>query len=386
MDANSLSGLTAIASTLQDPRAANAVHPLASIFAIAVMAVVAGANTFLEIADWGEHNLDWLADALDLPRGIPSHDTFDRVFGLLEAAEAEKFHRRYLARLAEHGQTQPPIEALPREDPFAPVSIDGKTCRGSLDHAAGLAAVHMISAWCTRDSMVLGQIATDAKSNEMTAIPELLKTLAIEGRVVTIDAGGCYRSIAETILERKADYLLQVKANQPKLQAAVKEAFEAQTPADRFVEPAARGHGRSETRCVETLHAADAGVDLEAWPGARSVVWVQASRSGDGKVSSAERLYVSSLGPEDAAGMLRAVRGHWGIENTLHWSLDVSFGNDSSRVRKANGDENLSRLKRLVLSLLKRAKAPKKRMSINRFRTACDRNPDLMARVLLGQG
>ena len=133
MDANSLSGLTAIASTLQDPRAANAVHPLASIFAIAVMAVVAGANTFLEIADWGEHNLDWLADALDLPRGIPSHDTFDRVFGLLEAAEAEKFHRRYLARLAEHGQTQPPIEGAPAGGSFRP----GQHRRQDLPRLAG---------------------------------------------------------------------------------------------------------------------------------------------------------------------------------------------------------------------------------------------------------
>lgn len=248
---------------------------------------------------------------------------------MLDVDEAERFHRLYLDRLAEHGSKQPNIEALPREDPFAPVSIDGKTCRGSLDHAAGLAAVHMVSAWCTRNSLVLGQMATDAKSNEIKAIPELLKTLALEGRVVTIDAGGCYRSIAEVILERKANYLLQIKGNQPILEAATRAAFEGLPPVDRFTEPATRGHGRTETRCAETLHAADAGIDFEAWPGAKSVVWVQASRSADGTVSSAERLYISSLGPEDAAGMLRAVRGHWGIENSLHWSLDVSFGDDS---------------------------------------------------------
>lgn len=385
MDANSLGGLTDVVATLVDPRAANVVHPLASIFAIAVMAVVAGANTFVEIADWAEHNLDWLSDALDLPRGAPSHDTFDRVFALLEGKEAERFHQRYLAALAEHGSHQKTIEALEREDPWSPVAIDGKTCRGSLDHAAAAAAVHLVSAWCGRDQVVLGQIATDAKSNEITAIPQLLGMLCVEGRLVTIDAGGCYQQIATVIRERKADYLLQVRANQPKLQAAIIAAFEERAATDRAVEPAGSGHGRMETRCAETLPFAATGLPEDVWPDARSIVRLEASRSRGGEVTSHDRYYVSSRGPEDAAGFLRACRGHWGIENTLHWSLDVSFGDDSSRARKLQADENLSRLKRLALSLLKRAKAPQKRMSINRFRTACDRNPDLMARVVLGQ-
>jgi predicted transposase YbfD/YdcC len=209
--------------------------------------------------------------------------------------------------------------------------------------------------------------------------------LDLKGRVVTVDAMGCQREIASVIVERKGGYMLQIKGNQPMLLELAEQAFAAERPLDRKSEGIKVSHGRIESRTADTLDAVAAGVDPTTWTGAKTLVRVRATRAEGEKISGGDRYYLTTLPADDAEDALARSRGHWAIENTLHWSLDMTFGDDTSRVRKANAAENLSRLKRLALSLLKHAKPPKKGMSLKRFRTACDRDPSLLAKVMLGQ-
>ncbi len=319
-------------------------HVLQDILVIALCAMIANANTWVDIERYGKTKLDFLRRFLELPNGIPSHDTFSRVFGKLDPAALLVCLQAWLNQLRKQlGGKQ--------------VAIDGKTLRGSHDGTARPNALHLVSAWATEARLFLGQLAVDQKSNEITAIPQLLELLDLEGDTVTIDAMGCQKEIAKTIVDKKANYVLQVKDNQPTLHAAICEAFIGFAEAD-YTEPSLRrfrtvdcDHGREETRdyFIAKLPAALPGAD--DWVGLTSMGMVLRTRKEGDNISEEVAFYITSLAAEVKA-FARAVRGHWGIETTLHWSLDVTFSEDQSRVRKQRGPENLGMLRRLVVSIL----------------------------------
>jgi predicted transposase YbfD/YdcC len=319
-------------------------HVLQDLLVIAFCAMIANANTWVDIERYGKTKLDFLRRFLELPNGIPSHDTFSRVFAKLDPAALLVCLQNWLHELrAQWGGKQ--------------VAIDGKTLRGSHDGDARPNALHLVSAWATEARLFLGQVAVDQKSNEITAIPQLLELLDIEGDTVTIDAMGCQKEIAQTIVDKKANFVLQVKDNQPTLHEAISDAF-IRFAEDDYTEPSLRrfrtvdrDHGREETReyFIAAVPADLPGAD--AWTGLRSMGMVLRTRTEGDNISEEVAFYITSLEAKVKA-FARAVRGHWGIETTLHWSLDVTFSEDQSRVRKGRGPENLGMLRRLVVSLL----------------------------------
>jgi predicted transposase YbfD/YdcC len=319
-------------------------HVLQDILVIALCAMIANANTWVDIERFGKTKLDFLRRFVELPNGIPSHDTFSRVFAKLDPAALLVCLQNWLNDLREKVGGQQ-------------VAIDGKTLRGSHDGDARPNALHLVSAWATEARLFLGQLAVGQKSNEITAIPQLLQLLDIEGDTVTIDALGCQKEIAKTIVDKKANYVLQVKDNQPTLHEAISEAF-IRFAEDDYTEPSVRrfrtfdrDHGREETR---DYFIADVPADLpgaDEWTGLRSIGMVLRTRKEGDNISEEVAFYITSLAAQVKA-FARAARGHWGIETTLHWSLDVTFSEDQSRVRKGRGPENLGMLRRLVVSLL----------------------------------
>jgi predicted transposase YbfD/YdcC len=331
--------------TLPDPRVARTRrHLLPDLLVIALCAMIANANTWVDIANFGNAKLDLLRRFLELPNGIPSHDTFGRVFGKLDPAALLVCLQTWLGDLrAKLGGKH--------------VAIDGKTLRGSHDGESRPNALHLVSAWATEARLFLGQLAVDQKSNEITAIPQLLELLDLEGDTITIDAMGCQKEIAATIRDKKANYVLQVKDNQPTLHQALHEAFlrfadeDYTEPSLRRFKTIDRDHGREETR---QYFIADVPADLpgaEDWTGLQSIGMVLRTRREGDRVSDEVAFYISSLAAQ-VKPFARAVRGHWGIETTLHWSLDVTFAEDGSRVRKDRGPENLAMLRRLAVSVL----------------------------------
>jgi predicted transposase YbfD/YdcC len=344
-DLNPLQQFATHFESLTDPRLARTRrHVLQDILVIALCAMIANANTWVDIERYGRTKLDFLRRFLELPNGIPSHDTFSRVFAKLDPATLLVCLQAWLQQLRQQlGGTQ--------------VAIDGKTLRGSHDGTVRPNALHLVSAWATEARLFLGQVAVDQKSNEITAIPQLLELLDIEGDTVTIDAMGCQKEIAKAIVEKKANYVLQVKDNQPTLHAAICEAFIGLAE-DDYTEPALRrfrtvdcDHGREETReyFIVPVPATLPGTD--DWTSLTSIGMVLRTRKEGDKISEEVSFYISSLAAQVKA-FARAVRGHWGIETTLHWSLDVTFSEDHSRVRKQRGPENLGMLRRLVVSIL----------------------------------
>jgi predicted transposase YbfD/YdcC len=362
-------------ASLPDPRLArHRRHTLSDILVIAVCAVLCGAESFPASADFGQEREEWLRQFLELPEGIPSHDTFNRVFRLLDPV---KFQACFLSWM----------QAVARATKDEVVAIDGKALRRSFDRGRAKRAIHMVSAWATENGVVLGQRKVDAKSNEITAIPELLDLLALKGCIVTIDAMGCQRAIAQKIIEQKADYVLALKGNQPTLEQAVTRFFvagpdaEAHRASSAYLEQTEQGHGRVETRCYWISAALDAALPMVAWPGLRSIGMVEASRTLAGETTVEQRFYLTSLKPE-AQPFARAVRNHWGIENKLHWTLDVTFREDQSRIRKGHGPENVAVLRHIALNLLRQESSPK---SMPRKRLACALNPAYLLKVLLGE-
>jgi predicted transposase YbfD/YdcC len=334
-------------ANLTDPRLERTRrHVLQDILVIALCAMIANANTWVDIERYGKSKLDFLRRFLALPNGIPSHDTLSRVFAKLDPAALLVCLQNWLSDLREKlgGRL---------------VAIDGKTLRGSHDGDSRPNALHLISAWATEARLFLGQLAVDQKSNEITAIPQLLELLDIEGDTVTIDAMGCQKEIAKTIVAKKANYVLQVKDNQPTLHEAISAAFIGFAD-DDYTEPSLRrfktfdrGHGREETR---EYFIADVPADLpgaDDWTGLLSIGMVLRTRKEGDRISEEVAFYITSLEAK-VKPFARAARGHWGIETTLHWSLDVTFSEDASRVRKDRGPENLGMLRRLVVSLLHR--------------------------------
>ncbi len=358
MDRQATEGLLRFFRSIQDPRAANASHSMSDVLSVAILAVLCGSEGWADVETWGRANIEWLNTFLELPHGIPSHDTFDRVFGLLDPLAFEKCFTNWTAAL------------VAKADGLF-VAVDGKTLRRSWKHAWSKTPVHLVSAFVSKNQTVLGQIATDCKSNEITAIPKLLAMLDLAGATVTIDAMGCQREIARQILQQKAHYVLAVKDNQPTLHAKV------QVLMDDLILDHAKGvagtrigffqqtddtnnHGRVETRRTWVSDEVKwLGEELLAlWPGLASVAVVECTRQdlGDasGKVTVERRYFISSHGGIDAKFMAEAVRSHWGVENGLHWRLDVGMNEDQCRLRVNHGAENFSRLRRIALNKLER--------------------------------
>lgn len=340
-------------ANLVDPRVEGTRwHELTDIVAIAVCAVICGADNWVDVAFFGRCKEDWFRTWLKLPNGIPSHDTFGRVFARLDAEEFARCFRDWMRVVQEATQGQV-------------VAIDGKTVRGSRDTVAGKSAIHLVSAWASANHVVLGQVKVDDKSNEITAIPEPLRVLSLAGCIVTIDAMGCQRAIAQQIVDKGADYVLAVKSNQGQLHEGLKDLFQTalryrfRDLPHTYAHTLDKDHGRIETReCwatsdQECLAYLGQGSD---WPGLVSVAMVRRQRRAPGQQEGESEVetayYISSL-KADADKILGATRTHWSIENCLHWTLDVAFDEDHCRVRVGDGAQNLALLRHFALSLLK---------------------------------
>jgi predicted transposase YbfD/YdcC len=342
--------LTAIAShfsSLDDPRVERTKkHQLLDIVVIAICAVIGGADTWVEVAKFGTSKQSWFETFLDLANGIPSHDTFGRVFRRLDPQQWQDCFLSW-------------VQAVSQVTEGEIVPIDGKTLRRSHDKALGKKAIHMVSAWASDQRLVLGQVKVDEKSNEITAIPALLEMLALSGCIVTIDAMGCQKEIARKIRTKQAHYVLALKDNQKSLHRAVQKLFadahqRGLTP-DQTFQTVDNGHGRHEIRCCWTLSDPHLLADLpnvSAWKDLQSLVMVRAVRQcAHQEPVTTDRYYISSL-PGDPRQLLQAVRGHWSIENSLHWVLDIAFVEDECRIRKGYGAQNFAVLRHIALNML----------------------------------
>lgn len=309
---------------------------------MALCASLCGAETCVDMADFAEAKEEVLREFLTLEGGPPSHDTFSRVFRLLDPAA---FHAAFQRFMADFAAARAGV-----------VAVDGKSLRRSFDRAAGASPLHLVSAWATEERLVLGQMKVAGGGNEITALPALLHLLSLEGATVTVDAMHCQRATAETIVARGGAYLMAVKTNQPALYEDIKLLMnDPAAPADGIDETVDGDHGRIETRRAEVLHDVAWLAEDHHWPGLAAVGKITATREGDGPAATAVRYYLASR-PISAAELNRLARGHWGIENRLHWVLDVVMNEDQVRARKDHAPENLALLRRLALNVIKRNK------------------------------
>jgi predicted transposase YbfD/YdcC len=342
-------------SKVSDPRVDRTKdHKLIDMIAIAICAVICGAEGWVDMELFGKSKLPWLKTFLELPNGIPSHDTFGRVFSRIDAQQFQSAFYEWVWAVNDIIQGQI-------------INIDGKQLRGSKDKVLGKRAIYMVSAWAEENELVLGQRKVDEKSNEITAIPELLKLLALAGCIVTIDAIGTQTNIARTIVEAQADYVLSVKENQGHLYEDVSVLFGVDQAQNfkyaslDYAKTTNKAHGRIEVReCWSTSNPEYLNLirDRENWRELKSIAMVLATRIVDGKETKKVRFYISSL-PSNAERLLHIVRKHWSIENDLHWVLDVALNEDHSRVRKEQAPENLAVLRHIALNLLKQEKSAK---------------------------
>ncbi len=358
---------------VEDPRRPHAtrLHSLEAILLITILGTICGAHNWVEIEQWGQSRRAWLCEFLHLPHGIPSHDTFGRVFALLDP---ESLHQAFVAWMSALAQLGQEIMAL-----------DGKTIRRSLDRADGKGPIHVVSAWASRNELVLAQFKVDAKSNEITALPELLALLNLEGNVVTIDAMGCQVEIARQIIDQGGEYVLSLKENQPNLYEDCVALFTwlkgPHTLDEKIVlgadEQVDGGHGRVETRQVWCTSGLDGVVSCERWPGLRSLVMVEAPRHIGGQDEVEQRYSISSLPgatDTDAKRLNGVIRTHWEIENRVHWVLDVAMAEDSNRTRKGESAQNLALIRKLALNLLRRETSVKTGFAAKQKRAGWDHN------------
>ncbi len=360
--------LTEHFASLEDPRVDRTkLHPLLSIVTIAICAVIAGADTWDEIAEFGRVKAAWFATFLDLPNGIPSHDTFNRLFAALNP---QQFRAGFLSWM----------RSVSSVLPAQVIALDGKTVRRSHDHSAGKRAIHMVSAWASANRLVLAQVKVDDKSNEITALPELLEVLAVAGCIVTIDAMGCQREIAKQVIAQNGDYVLALKENQGTLYQDVQDSFN-QAQASQFeglgydqAETVDKGHGRIEIRRHWVISDGEYLAWLQGeheWPGLQAIGMVEAERRLNSERSIEMRYYLLSR-ELTAKAFGEAVRSHWGIENQVHWVLDMAFREDESRIREGMAAENFVVLRHIALNLLKQTESKRLSTKAKRLKAGWD--------------
>jgi predicted transposase YbfD/YdcC len=356
-------------SQVPDPRTGRALrYPLLTILFCSLCAMLCGAEDFVAFEEFTEAKFEWLAQRVDLSAGVPSHDTFGRVFALIDPQAFTNCFLRWVEAIRTH--LGPDI-----------ISLDGKTLRHSFDTATNKNAIHMVSAWSRHNRLVLGQVKVDDKSNEITAIPALLHLLDITGCIITIDAMGCQKAITAQIIGQGGDYVLCVKDNHPHLAQDIENLF-THAKAHRFEEivhdtaqTLDKDHGRIETRTATVIGLCALGdlwEDVSAqWQGLQSLVQIERTRQLGDKTESETHYYISSLAPE-ARKHLHVIRSHWGIENSLHWVLDVAFREDECRVRTGHADQNLASLRHITLNLLRQDKRSKVGIKNRRLKAGWD--------------
>jgi predicted transposase YbfD/YdcC len=364
---------------LPDPRVKRTRHHLlGDVLVMSILAVIAGADGWDDIVEWGEARETWLRTFLTLPAGIASADTIRRIFCAIDPGKFAACFERMIAELSGNM-----LDQL--------VAIDGKTMRRTFARERGQSPLHMVTAWVAERGVQLGQLATDAKSNEITAIPALLDTLEIKGAIVSIDAEGCQKKIAEKIVDKGAGYLLALKANQPRLYHDAVDYF-AHARNDRTLdakplvvhETADKGHGRLEVRRVWCTDDLAWMSGREQWKNLKTIVMVEREREIAGRRSVETAYYISTLAP-DAERIGELARRHWSIENELHWVLDMTFDEDQSRIRDRTGATNLALLRKMALALLKREQSdPRKSIAMKRRRVGWDN--DYLFKVLAAAG
>lgn len=350
---------------LKDPRIKRGqLHDFQDIIMIVLCGVIAGCDEWTTIEEYAKTKLDFLKTFLKLPNGIPSHDTFGDVFAKIDPIQFEECFLNWTLGVCEltHGEV---------------IAIDGKKLRGSYDHQGKKAAIHMVSAWATQNRIVLGQVKVDDKSNEITAIPDLIKVLVLKGCIVTLDAMGCQTELAKLIVEAQADYVLALKANQQTLHQHVQDSFERE-PATHSYTELTNDHGRVEKRQYTVLTDLKWIESVSTWPGLQTLIRVDSEvfQKLTQKTTRETRYYISSLQvsdkQRDTRQIAHAVRAHWGIEVSLHWSLDVSFNEDKSRVRKGYADQNLSAVRKIALNLLRHEPTVKRGIKTKRMKAGWD--------------
>jgi predicted transposase YbfD/YdcC len=355
-------------STIEDPRVNRQKrHQLQDIFFISICAMICGADNWVAIEEFGLAKEKWFTELLGLENGIPSHDTFGEVYAAIDTDQFSVCFSRWVADLA--NLTEGEV-----------IAIDGKCLRRSLDKASKKAAIYMVSAWAQQNNLVLGQVKVDDKSNEITAIPKLLSRLDIAGAVITIDAMGCQKKIAEQIKRQGGDYVFSLKGNQGNLHDDVKTFFTSSlSPAVACVSYDG-DHGRIETRSIRATDDIAWLQKRHDWKSLQSIIAVTAKREIDNKVTEETRYFISSLDANDPKRLERVVRAHWSIENNLHWILDIAFDEDSNRTRKGHSAENLAVIRHIALNLIKAEKKSKVGVKIKRLKAGWDN--DYLLRIL----
>lgn len=349
-------------SELQDPRRTNRGnfhHLLSDILLLTVSAMLCGINEWSSVITFGESQLDWLRKHGSFPKGIPSQDTLERLFAALDPKSFNTCFTNWM-------------ESLRENIPGEVVAIDGKTMRGAKDTRASKNMPHIVSAWATANGLCLGQVKVSEKSNEITAIPDLIEAVVTKGCTITIDAMGCQKDISKTIIENDADYILAVKGNQGNLELAIQDTVRLEKP-DTIDVMNEFAHGRIETRTCKAYNNLSHIENTDGWIGLSTVFIIESHvyEKTTGKERTEQRSYISSL-PADAKSLNHKTRSHWGVENNLHWVLDVTFGEDASRKRKTNEAENFNIVLKSVMALLSNDKTKKRSKKNKRFKAALD--------------